>query len=71
MKKHKCFLPGCSTHVYKKSNGSNVCAIYAGGNNQTNAEEECTKLGAALPEIYSEEDNQNIQALNVSTVLLL
>ncbi len=59
-------LLGCNTPKYEKTDGRHACGIYlAGVFNFTQAELECEKQGARLPEIHSEEENNLISKFRV------
>ncbi len=57
----------CSTPTYLKKDGFSACGIFLGGlYNFTEAEEKCQNLGAKLPDILSEEENEIISKYRVS-----
>lgn len=59
-------LLGCSTPTYNSKDGIPACGIYLPElYDFEHAEEECKKLGAFLPEIFSEVENDLISSFRV------
>ena len=56
----------CTTDVYRKSDGSCACGLLLESDlTWIEAFDACISIGARLPEVMSEEDNQDIYNLTV------
>ncbi len=69
---HFIEISGCNTPSYPTRNGRQVCGIFLKGvQSFSEAEEECRKLDAFLPEIYSAEENEKLSKFRVSSMTKL
>ena len=63
-------LGNCETTTMTKSDGSNVCGIYLSkGLTWQQAQDQCSQVGARLPEILTSNDNTNFMLWKVNYLI--